>query len=170
MPGDCGWPGRTQDQQQAQTWEVLGLPETSRFKSQPADSGFWPTKSETATELSTGYRGERCGPGRPGPAALTSVRPPRGDRSSPPPKSPFQMQSEANSHHRKGCWRTGGPGEHCVCNQRPGSWWLCHHIERVKQGKYAPTVLKVLLIKHNQDLKSLRPNKKSPHPFHNCHN
>lgn len=132
------------------------------------DSG--PLNRKRPLNLAPATGGERCGPGRPGPAALTSVRPPRGDRSSPPPKSPFQMQSEANSHHRKGCWRTGGPGEHCVCNQRPGSWWLCHHIERVKQGKYAPTVLKVLLIKHNQDLKSLRPNKKSPHPFHNCHN
>ena len=46
---------------QAQIWVVLGLPETSRFKTQPADSGFCPTKLERSTELRTQPRAEGQG-------------------------------------------------------------------------------------------------------------
>lgn len=60
----------TQDKQQAQKWEVLGLPESPRFKSQPADSGSCSTKPETSTDRRTRHWAERrSGNSWPCPAA-----------------------------------------------------------------------------------------------------
>lgn len=68
----------TPDKQQAQKREVLGLPESPRFKSQPADSGSCSTKPETSTGL-------RAGLGTAGPALQPGLRQAHRGKSSSPP-------------------------------------------------------------------------------------